>query len=184
MAKKGFDMLTGSPSRVFCKIGKQLPQSLAQGIRDGSKAPVDAVDEMGTNVANTLSKSLDWVSQSMSVIKDINPTITPVVDLTYVNRAADVLQKMRENNEFGRLVKERADYIGSQMQTRTNPGSIKWEDDRWIDPTDERYRIEEQAVREIKFEQTINSPTALSTSDIYRNTKAQLALAKEELKAS
>jgi ApbE superfamily uncharacterized protein (UPF0280 family) len=38
-----------------------------------------------------------------------------------------------------------------------------------------------QTTNEIKFEQIINAPTALSTNDIYRNTKTQLSLAKEEL---
>ena len=35
--------------------------------------------------------------------------------------------------------------------------------------------------REIKFEQNNYSPEALSTGDIYRGTKSQIALAKEEL---
>ncbi len=34
---------------------------------------------------------------------------------------------------------------------------------------------------EVTFEQNIFAPTALSTNDIYRNTKSQIALAKEEL---
>jgi len=34
---------------------------------------------------------------------------------------------------------------------------------------------------EVKFEQNIYSPEALSTNDIYRNTKSQIAMAKEEL---
>jgi hypothetical protein len=33
----------------------------------------------------------------------------------------------------------------------------------------------------ITFEQTINAPKQLSTADIYRQTKGQIALAREEL---
>jgi hypothetical protein len=34
---------------------------------------------------------------------------------------------------------------------------------------------------EVKFEQNIYSPTTLSAIDIYRGTKSQIAIAKEEL---
>jgi hypothetical protein len=34
---------------------------------------------------------------------------------------------------------------------------------------------------DINFNQTINAPTALSTNDIYRQTRSQIALAKKEL---
>jgi hypothetical protein len=37
------------------------------------------------------------------------------------------------------------------------------------------------APTEINFEQNIYAPTALSTNDIYRNTRSQIVLAKEEL---
>jgi len=33
----------------------------------------------------------------------------------------------------------------------------------------------------LTFEQTINAPEPLSTNDIYRSTKSQIALAKKEL---
>jgi hypothetical protein len=35
----------------------------------------------------------------------------------------------------------------------------------------------------VNFNQTINSPKYLSTNDIYRNTKSQLALAREEIES-
>jgi hypothetical protein len=39
----------------------------------------------------------------------------------------------------------------------------------------------ESGARNITFEQIINAPTALSNADIYRQTRSQIQLAKEEL---
>jgi len=115
---------------------------------------VDPAAEMDKNLGRNMAALLN---ASMSEV-DINPTITPVLDLTQVQADAKKLQKMLPAN--------------STMQAGIIAG---YNQDR-AEVTDHTAKP-----AEINFNQTINAPKQLSTVDIYRQTRNQIALAKEEL---
>lgn len=154
----------GSPSKVFAKIGGFMGAGLALGLRKDTSAENSAVAQAERIVAafaETLKGSPD-----MLVGLDASPVISPVLDLTKVKTAAAGLDKLMANPIItpdvslaqARLIATTAQTTGTADREPVYTGPS-----------------------EIKFEQNIFSPEALSTNDIYRNTKSQIALAKEEL---
>lgn len=94
---------------------------------------------------------------------DTNPTITPVIDMTEVNRAgqriADLFASIPLTAEVSTV--EARDIAASQPAAPVNPESSR--------------------VVELKFDQTINSPDPLSPAEVYRRTNTLVARAKREL---
>ena len=156
-----------SPSKKTKKIGGYLVDGLAVGLGDSTNA-VKAANSTSDDVMTTLSDSLLAISASFSSLDQLNPVITPVLDLTNVEQGAARLNdimgvpKIDASLSFGQ-----ASTISAQAQIAkdANVQSV-------------------QTTNEIKFEQIINSPTALTANEIYRNTKTQISMAKEELKIS
>ncbi len=97
---------------------------------------------------------------------EFNPVITPVLDLTEVQLAS------RKLDQFLSVSTITPDFSYDQarlISTVTDLESKASEVSAYSGPT------------EVTFEQNIYAPTSLSTNDIYRNTKSQIVLAKEEL---
>lgn len=133
-----------SPSQVFAEIGTYTVQGLAQGL----------VDPSGLKA---LDKSLSYISDYMQ--ESVNPTITPVLDLTHVKTGVAQLNGMLGastslTNASGIFVPSKTDANGVPINAAT-----------------------------IKFEQNNYSPESLSAIDIYRQTKNQLSQAKQALRS-
>ncbi len=96
---------------------------------------------------------------------DFNPTITPVLDLTQVQAGARGIGGIMGNSSVAADMSLRnADYISAVTSTR---------------PDDSVATAKQTG--DVVFNQNIYAPKELSANDIYRNTKSQIALAKEEL---
>lgn len=147
----------GGPSKVFMEMGQGVGDGFAMGIEDNAYKSVESVTDMGTTVMTALERVVQEIYSEMDTMNDFNPVITPILDLTNVQAGSAALH----------------DLIGSSSYTQANniASSEQYTEDAIVGtgPT------------EIKFEQTINSPTALSTADIYRQTRNQVSLAKQEL---
>lgn len=155
--------LKGPPEKdkvLLVENGMLIFQGLQKGMEDewdevakwlGNVDPAEAMDpNIGTRMAQVLNGALSEV--------DINPTITPVLDLTQVQQDAKKLEKILPANstlQAGII----AGYNSGQAEVRDTTTSTP----------------------EINFNQTINAPKQLSTVDIYRQTRNQIAMAKEEL---
>lgn len=186
----------GGPSRVFCDFGQKMMIGMANGIEDEQASLARTASKATDNVVVAMHKSLRRLSDGMEGVTDFSPVITPVLDLTRVNKelASITNGSTSVNMDIAAKIKQRADEIAASMQTPSNTvggqrggktsASVLWGDPNWIDPTDERDQIDALARNQILFQQTINSPVALSTGEIYRNTRTQFAMAKEELKVS
>ena len=161
----GFSGLLGinSPSKVFMKLAGSIPEGIVKGLNKDRSA-VTSVENLAGRIGDGFNASLSRLP-SYDMIGEINPTITPVLDLTNVQRdAASVSSMFGTNSISARLSTDQANAlasakVGQSTQTDT--------------PT--------QATKEVKFEQHIYAPTTLSASAIYRQTKSQITLAKEEL---
>lgn len=157
-----------SPSREFMDIGKFATLGLAQGL----KAYSGVVDRSAVEVANV---ALDAIKNTMAGITDTvandldaNPVIAPVLDLTSLQKEAkrinDLLlaETLTADVSFKQASSISADRETERVATANTPS--------------------ETPQTLVQLEQNNYSPKALSHVEIYRQTKNQLALAKEALK--
>lgn len=155
-----------SPSRAFMEIGKDMMDGLTIGIARDSSV-VNATRRVGSDAVKALNSSLSLLAYNLGDVSEFNPTITPVLDLSNIQNGSKLM-----NNMFGSPI------IGANLSFGKASAISVAENQNQKNTA---VKISPQ-VNEIKFEQTINSPVALTTSEIYRNTKTQISMAKEELR--
>lgn len=162
-----------SPSKVFYAIGANIGQGLAIGITDSIPENLKAISLLGDKVVSSfnpdvkpLQSTLGLIIDKLGNIDEFNPTITPVLDLTQVmgeaKKLGDILGPVPVLSLALSAIQARAISAGTTRDELVDSNQSKG-------PT------------EISFVQNNHSPEALSTADIYRNTRNQIALAKEEL---
>ena len=155
-----------SPSRAFMEIGKDMMDGLTIGISKDSSV-VEATRRVGGKAVKALTNSLSTLAYTLGDTSEFNPTITPVLDLTNVQNGSKFISNMLGSSSIGANVSfEKASFISAATNQKPKNSAV----------------VNSPQVNEIKFEQTINSPVALTTSEIYRNTKTQISMAREELR--
>ena len=153
-----------SPSKVFIGIGESIIEGLAMGL-DRTGASDTSATNLAQSTADTFTRSLQSLSDSLDFTNEFNPTITPVLDLTNVRVGArEISGLISSTNGINATVS--TGQAQTIAVTELNNDSI---------PTSQN------GSNELRFEQNIYSPTQLSVSDIYRQTRNQITLAKEEL---
>jgi tape measure domain-containing protein len=171
--------LKGPPkkdAKILVENGMLIMQGLQQGIEDewdnvaNWLSSIDPAAELDKNIGDRMSNVLnsaitDMVSQ-LETMPEMSPTITPVLDLTDVAKGA---QQISDYISANQTVTPKASYA----QARTIATSTSTQADSTA--------VTDAATSAIKFEQNIYAPTQLSTSDIYRNTRNQITMAKQEL---
>lgn len=142
-----------SPSRVFMQIGKFIDEGLAIGLRNYSGLAEDASGEMALGTLSPVQEAIQQLSGMLDGSIDINPVITPTLDLSQVNARSAALANMFN----GRQIAIQARNDDQQAEMITQLGNI----------------IAEQNAepKSITFNQTNNSPKALSRTEIYRQTR-------------
>ena len=160
----GVHNLFGSPSRLWMGFGEQIIEGLVIGL-GGTKSLEDSSINLADSVINPFQKALSQIPDALANMNDFTPTITPVLDLTKVQQEAGKLG--------GILSSSPLNLSGSYIQAALIAAASH--------PTNDIVDSIKQTPTEIKFEQIINSPTALSTADIYRQTRNQITMAKKEL---
>ncbi len=86
-----------SPSKVFFKIGQNVDQGLANGILKYATLVSKASETMGEEAISATDDILDGLSRitvSMSDSDDLNPVITPSMDLSQIQKDYDILLSM------------------------------------------------------------------------------------------
>lgn len=153
-----------SPSKEFIKLGKSIPEGLVVALNN-DRTTERSVYGLGGRITNAFQETLKSIPDNIAGMDEFNPTITPVLDLSNVQRGARQL-----NGLLGPMpVVAASSYARAQTlatTTETQPGEST---PQYQGPT------------EVKFEQNNYSPKALSAREIYRNTNSQIAKAKEEL---
>jgi len=125
------------------------------------------IDGMGDGVVGALDRTATYVNKAMSDLGLIQPTITPVLDLSNIRAGATQLN--------GILGRSSALATSVSLDNATIlAGNIQNGSDSTLDPANAEPKV-------IKFEQNNYSPEALSPADIYRQTRNQIAMAKGEL---
>lgn len=157
-----------SPSRVYRKKGQNMGDGLVLGIRDKKK---DVRSEMKSTLDDAKKDIEDKLKSGMfknvgGAEGGINPTISPVLDLSNVEKEAGKLNGILSPNSIQpNVTNSKASDISSLMEALK---AGKEEKDNKKETT-------------LNFTQNNYSPEALSANDIYKKTKGQVAKAKEEL---
>ena len=142
-----------SPSKVFTKIGRFMDEGLAIGINRYAGLASDASENMAYSSLSVVQEAIDHLSGMLDGSIDVNPVITPTLDLSEVNARSAALANMFTGRQIA--VQARADEQQAEMMNQL--GNILAE--------------QNSEPRSITFNQTNNSPKALSKAEIYRQTR-------------
>lgn len=165
---------TSSPSRVFMEIGREVGDGLAIGIRNSERVVRSATEYTGNKAVDSMTRTIAGLAEAMSVDGDFNPTITPILDLSEVKKAAKNIDttlgdhplSVATNYSTARDASMR--YLANEMARRTT--------------TSDQETMTPETI--INYNQYNTSPKALSSAEIYRQTKNQLSVTKGALKAN
>jgi len=164
----GMDVIdANSPSKEFMKIGGYMIDGLVIGVDDKESEALRSVESVTGNVLSAFQQSLSQVPAALDGLEEFHPTITPVLDLGKAKTQAQALHYMLRQEAVDASGYAQAQLISYANQQRAVE----------IDTAE----IAVQGTGDVTYEQNIYSPTALSTNDIYRQTRNQITLAKEEL---
>lgn len=83
-----------SPSRVFMGIGKYTAEGMAIGLDKYSYLAEDSASGLAENVVKNVKNPLSNIAKLVDGNIDVNPTITPVIDLSNVEQGARRLSDM------------------------------------------------------------------------------------------
>jgi tape measure domain-containing protein len=141
-----------SPSRVMYKMGVYMVQGFVNGITDNADKPGNAVQDMMQNVVDTVNAVPDiFMNMGMD-----QPTITPVVDLSEVEKGAQAIG--------GIFADAAPPVIGVPVVDTSQLGVVGG-----------GMSSDQTAGTTVNYTQNNYSPDALSEVDIYRQTNNQLS---------
>ena len=83
-----------SPSKEFAKLGVYIPEGAAKGIKSAANMVYLAVDKMGETSIKKMRKAVGKISDSINVDGDFNPTITPILDLSAVEKESSKINSL------------------------------------------------------------------------------------------
>lgn len=171
--------LKGPPkkdAKLLIENGQLIMQGLQKGIEDewdnvarwlSQVDPAAALDSnIGDRMSNVLNSAISDMVNQIETMPEMSPTITPVLDLTNIETGAKQISDYISTNQ---PVVPKVSY--AQATTISAAQSVR------PDGTTQ----EVASTGAVKFEQNIYAPTQLSTSDIYKNTRNQITMAKQEL---
>jgi tape measure domain-containing protein len=171
----GIAKLKGPPKKdavLLVDNGMLIMQGLQKGMEKewaavetwlSSVDPAAAMNsDMADNMATTLNSAIASALDQVGSLPEFAPTITPVLDLSQVATDAKKIAGYIPTN-LSTSAYSQANIIAStskpSVESEKSPGGTSG----------------------VNFHQTINAPTQLSTADIYRQTRNQITMAKEEL---
>lgn len=156
-----------SPSKLMIWTAKQLALGMAKGLDDYGHVAVKASGGMASDMVETMSKTLDGLSSVIgSDLIDFEPTITPVLDLTQVKKDAGEISKILSMPDFS----------ANSTLSAARIASAGYEENRTInDGSDENNNSGGDTYT---YNQTNNSPKALSETEIYRQTNNLISRTK------
>ena len=160
-----------SPAKELIKIGRFVVEGAAIGLESRGRmlerastgmaqVMVDAFEVDPKEMTNPIREAVSLATSAMMDMDgmDSHPVIRPVVDLSNVKSGSKAINGLLNTN---------ATYKGALAL------SSLFNDNQTA-------TAQAAGPAEIKYEQNINAPTALSTADIYRQTRSLIAITKEE----
>lgn len=161
-----------SPSKETYKLGGFFGDGFIGGINDSSVQAQASAANMGNAAMSALQSSVSGVGQGMYLSTQLQPTITPVLDLTQVKKQSNQIGGMLNTTPLS--VKAQYATASSIAATAASPSTTTVTDPNGVDVATSNGGV--------TFVQNNTSPVALSTADIYRQTKNGLSTLKAALK--
>ncbi len=155
-----------SPSTEYEDVGMFSILGWVRGLLKNSDKAEDAAASVGQNSILALRNSLSGISDLVAQNLDLNPTITPVLDLTSVNRDAALIGSALGSTG----ISVASSYSQATDVSSENNGEGPGGSDGPVQIGDT-----------YNYTQNNNSPKALSNAEIYRNTKNQISTKKGEI---
>lgn len=152
-----------SPSKEMIKVAETVPDGIVAGLKKYGYRAVRGMTKFGGEVVDAMGRVKDAASTLIDGDISLDPVITPVVDMSNVEAAGDLV-----NSLFG----QQALYLDPAL---SNISSIARGLNPAVVPTDRPIPSEGT---NIVFNQTNTSPKALSEIEIYRMTRNQLRQVK------
>jgi tape measure domain-containing protein len=162
----------GGPAK---HMGMYLVQRTVEGVDASSNDMSNAVERMSENALAVMKTTMSGLSDVMANDIDFDPTITPVLDLSQLQKDLPQIGNMLDERFAGKLG---ADF--SSVQTGAIHQSLAEQRAAALE-AEERTNVSPE-VKEIKYEQNIHSPKAVDPIEVYRNTRSLLTLTEEALK--
>lgn len=156
-----------SPSKEFYWMGTMMIAGVVNSLNDNAALAEEASAGVGHTMIDSMSKTLDGLSKALGTdLIDFNPTITPVLDLSQVQKDASTIGDLLNMPQF--------DVSGTYGNAKSAGSGFEANrtDDGEDAPT-------EGAAPTYKFEQNNYSPKALSAVEIYRQTNNLISRAKK-----
>lgn len=154
-----------SPSVEFHKLGVYSAQGFANGMMDSVGMVNDASANMGQVAMDSMAKTVSKLTDSIPSSMDINPTITPVLDLSGVKKDA---------SQIGNMLSVKPISVDTSYAKAANISAGYSAETSTVDTT----TTGTKPTSPITFIQNNTSPKAMSTADLYRQTKNQLSQAR------
>lgn len=142
-----------SPSRVFMEIGKYVDEGFAIGLKNYSGLAEDEAGNMASGTLTAVQAAINQLSGLLEGTIDVNPTITPTLDLSEVNAKSSALANMFNGRQIA-------------VQARNDE-----QQEAMISKFSDIIAEQNSEPRSITFNQTNNSPKALSRQEIYRQSR-------------
>ena len=153
-----------SPSQIFVEIGRLTMAGLADGLNAGKEGIKQSMEGTAKTLVDATKSALAKVPDMMSGIIDMDPTITPVLDLSSVEKDAQKLGDLTNvvpitaAASYGQATAISAEQQAMETETAARHKEVSF-----------------------RFEQNNYSPEALSDLEIYRQTRNQLSQVKDAL---
>jgi hypothetical protein len=159
-----------SPSKKFYQLGEFATQGLVLGLNETAVNVNNAATNIGVDALSALKASMANVSSAITANIDAQPTIKPVLDLSDVKSGAGLISSLLTTSSIAVGTSYNAassiavdTRTAQQVATETTPVATT------------------PVTNSLTFVQNNTSPTALSSADIYRQTKNQLSVVKGAL---
>jgi hypothetical protein len=151
-----------SPSKAFEFIGKMMVAGWGLGVDKNGSLVTAATNSVGRDVLDTVTRNMAAVNSLVDNSLNIQPTITPVIDLTKAQDGIATLNKLTKTQLIS------AQTSTSSAATIAAQASVSAQGSGATSANGVS----------LTFNQTNQSPVALSAVDIYRRTRNQLSQAK------
>jgi tape measure domain-containing protein len=157
-----------SPSTAFAEVGKFTVLGFVQGLDDYASRASDSANALGGDVLAAMGKTISGLGSLIGDnMDDLNPVVTPVLDLTNIQRDSGTIGDLLQAAPIS--------FAGTYAQASVASAGQTENQALLAELTGATSR------ESVSFTQNNYSPKALSAAEIYRQTNNQLSQAKGAL---
>jgi tape measure domain-containing protein len=153
-----------SPSKEFQYVGEGAGEGMVVGMNNSVGIVEDASTNMASKALDAMQKGLSAANDVVSSSMNLQPTITPVIDLTQAKAGISTLNGITKNQLI-------AASVSTNRATSISADNAQVAASIGLDPLRPN----------VTYVQNNTSPKALDAATIYRQTKNQLSTVKEAL---